>query len=80
MTTHTEAQFQDFMAHLRPSNQTLASFCDFAKIEDNVDNVRLSLCMLNSLIGASDLEAAVKAIWARGPLRFQCDGHPHRCT
>lgn len=74
MTAHTEEQFQDFMAHLKPSNQTLASFCDFAKIEDNVDNIRLSLCMLNSLIGAYDLEAAVRAVWARDRSAFSVMG------
>jgi len=45
-------------------------FCDFDKIEHNVDDIKLSLCMLNSLIGSKDLRKSVETIWARDKNAF----------
>lgn len=50
-------------AQLQETNQTLNFFCDFDKIADNIDNIKLSLCMLNNLIGATDLRKNVEMIW-----------------
>lgn len=57
--------FPLFMSQLKETNQTLGFFCDFEKIAQNVEDVKLSLCMLNSLIGATDLRKSVQAIWDR---------------
>lgn len=46
--------FNRFISQLQETNQTLDFFCDFEKIQANVDNIKLSLCMLNSLIGTTD--------------------------
>lgn len=62
--------FDRFMSQLQETNQTLDFFCDFDKIEKNVNDIKLSLCMLNSLIGASDLRAAVETIWNRDKKAF----------
>ena len=62
--------FNKFMSQLRETNQTLDFFCDFNKIAENVDNIKLSLCMLNSLIGASDMREAVETIWKRDKSAF----------
>lgn len=70
MPAHTPEEFQTFMSQLQETNQTLDFFCDFDKINSNVDNIRLSLCMLNSLIGASDLQSAVQTIWDRDRTAF----------
>jgi type II restriction enzyme len=43
-------QFDTFMSQLQETNQTLDFFCDFDKISQNVDDIKLSLCMLNILI------------------------------
>lgn len=67
---HSEAEFSEFMSQLRETNQSLGFFCDFGKISQNVENIRLSLCMLNSLIGAADLRKAVEAIWQRDRSAF----------
>lgn len=53
------------MSQLKETNQTLGFFCDFEKISQNVEDMKLSLCMLNSLIGATDLRKSVQAIWDR---------------
>lgn len=62
--------FDRFMSQLKETNQTLDFFCDFGKISRNVDDVRLSLCMLNSLIGTADLRRGVETIWNRDKSAF----------
>ena len=46
--------FDKFMSQLKETNQTLDFFCDFDKISKHVEDIKLSQCMLNSLIGAHD--------------------------
>ena len=62
--------FNLFISQLRETNQTLDFFCDFEKIGRNVDDIKLSLCMLNSLIGTSDLRKSVETIWNRDKTAF----------
>lgn len=57
-----EKNFEIFMSQLQETNQTLDFFCDFEKISNNVDNIKLSLCMLNSLIGTTNLRRSVETI------------------
>lgn len=70
MKAHTEEQFSTFISQLKETNQTLDFFCDFNKISQNVNNIKLSLCMLNSLIGANDMRKAVETIWQRDKSAF----------
>lgn len=70
MSVHTQEQFERFMSQLKETNQTLDFFCDFEKISANVENIKLSLCMLNSLIGAANLRSAVETIWKRDKSAF----------
>ncbi|MDD6978008.1 MAG: type II restriction endonuclease [Prevotellaceae bacterium] len=62
--------FDKFMSQLQETNQTLDFFCDFDKIAANVDNIKLSLCMLNSMIGTTDLRRSVETIWNRDRSAF----------
>jgi type II restriction enzyme len=66
--------FEGFMSQLKETNQTLDFFCDFDKISHNVENIKLSLCMLNSLIGAPDLRKSVETIWHRDKSAFEVIG------
>lgn len=59
------------MGQLQKTNQTLDFFCDFQKISNNIDDIKLSLCMLNSLIGTHDLRKSVEAIWKRDKSAFK---------
>lgn len=65
-----EKDFDKFISQLQETNQTLDFFCDFDKIHQNVENVKLSLCMLNSLIGTDNIRESVEAIWKRDPTAF----------
>lgn len=58
------------MSQLQETNQTLDFFCDFDKISQNVEDIKLSLCMLNSLIGSTDLRKSVETIWNRDKSAF----------
>ena len=62
--------FETFMSQLQETNQSLDFFCDFDKISQNVENIKLSLCMLNSLIGAKNMRRAVETIWNRDNTAF----------
>lgn len=62
--------FNKLMSQLKETNQTLDFFCDFEKISQKVEDIKLSLCMLNSLIGAADLRGSVETIWKRDPKAF----------
>ncbi len=62
--------FDEFMSQLQETNQTLDFFCDFDKIAQNVENIKLSLCMLNSLIGFDDMRKSVETIWNRDKSAF----------
>ena len=58
------------MSQLKETNQTLDFFCDFDKISQNVEDIKLSLCILNSMIGTEDLRKSVQTIWNRDPSAF----------
>ena len=70
MAAHTPAEFTTFMSQLKETNKSLDFFCDFDKIHSNVDDIRLSLCMLNSLIGVADMRSTVETIWRRDRTAF----------
>ena len=61
---HTKEQFDLFMSQLRETNATLAFFSDFGKIARNVDKIAIKLHQLNYLVGKSDMESAVRRLWA----------------
>lgn len=65
-----EKNFELFISQLQETNQTLDFFCDFGKILQNVENIKLSLCMLNSMIGTDDLRKSVETIWNRDKTAF----------
>lgn len=71
MNAHTNQEFALFMSQLQETNQSLDFFCDFKKIAKNVEDIKLSLCMLNSLIGAQDIRRAVETIWRRDRTAFR---------
>lgn len=62
---HTKEEFEVFMSQLKETNATLAFYSDFKKIARNVDNIAISLNMLNFLIGKANLRDAVEALWER---------------
>ncbi len=71
MAAHSIEQFNLFMSQLRETNATLDFYCDFRKISKNVEDIEISLNMLNYLIGKNNLREAVEALWMRDPKVFE---------
>lgn len=63
MSTHTKEQFNIFLSQLKETNTTLDFFCDFDKIQTNVDSIAIKLNQLNYLIGQEDLDNAIHRLW-----------------
>ena len=62
---HTKEEFEIFMSQLKETNATLAFYSDFKKIAKNVDDIAVSLNMLNFLLGKKNLREAVEILWKR---------------
>lgn len=60
---HTKEQFDTFMSQLKETNATLDFYCDFKKINSNVDAISMKLNQLNYLIGQEDLDGAIRRLW-----------------
>lgn len=58
------------MSQLKDTNATLGYYSDFVKISKNVQDIAISLTMLNYLIGKEDLRGAVEALWRRDKRAF----------
>lgn len=62
---HTKDEFEKFLSQLKETNATLSFYSDFKKIAKNVNDIAISLNMLNFLLGKSNLREAVEALWER---------------
>lgn len=63
MNAHTREQFENFMSQLKETNTTLDFYCDFEKINNNVESISIKLNQLNYLIGQDDIDAAIRRLW-----------------
>lgn len=63
MSAHTTEQFNLFMSQLKETNTTLDFYCDFEKINTNVEAISIKLNQLNYLIGQEDIDAAIRRLW-----------------
>lgn len=63
MNAHTKEQFDLFMSQLKETNTTLDFYCDFEKINANVEAISIKLNQLNYLIGQEDIDAAIRRLW-----------------
>lgn len=70
MTMHTKEQFDIFMSQLKETNATLDFYCDFKKINSNVEAIAIKLNQLNYLIGQDDLDGAIRRLWDENPKVF----------
>lgn len=57
--------FEQFLSQLLETNATLGFYCDFEKVKHNVEDIAISLNMLNYLLGQTDLRQAVTNLWNR---------------
>lgn len=67
---HSKEQFESFMSQLKETNATLGFYCDFSKINKNVESIAIKLNQLNYLIGQEDLDGAIRMLWDENPKVF----------
>ena len=67
---HTKEQFELFMSQLKETNATLGFYCDFNKINSNVEAIAIKLNQLNYLIGQENLDKAIRRLWMESPKVF----------
>lgn len=63
MNAHSKEQFDLFISQLKETNTTLGFYCDFEKINANVESVSIKLNQLNYLIGQEDIDSAIRRLW-----------------
>lgn len=62
MTIHSKEQFNSFLSQLKETNTTLSFYCDFKKIQSNVEAISIKLNQLNYLIGQENMDAAIRRL------------------
>lgn len=63
MNAHSKEQFKEFISQLKETNTTLDFYCDFEKIQNNVESIAIKLNQLNYLIGQENMDAAIRRLW-----------------
>ena len=61
--TDIKERFDLFMSQLKETNATLDFYCDFKKINNNVESISIKLTQLNYLIGKDNLDEAIHNLW-----------------
>lgn len=64
--------FDTWLASFRPSIADYKYYVDFDKVINNVDTIKVSLNILNSLIGSNNIEEEFKSILIRYPETLRC--------
>lgn len=64
--------FDTWLASFRPSIADYYYYVDFDKVINNVDTIKVSLNILNSLIGSNNIEEEFKSILIRYPETLRC--------
>lgn len=69
-----ETKFEDFLAHLKPSNRMLDFYVDWEKCLAKRDEIAISLNFLNFLLGKSksELKNAIETLFNKYPQAFEC--------
>jgi type II restriction enzyme len=64
--------FQDFLSTFRGSISDYKYYIDFPKVYRNIEDIRVELNILNSLIGSKDIENDFTALIAKYPETLKC--------
>lgn len=64
--------FNDWLVKFRSSIANYSYYIDFEKVHKNVDNIKVELNIMNSLIGSKDIENDFKALLKRYPEIIKC--------
>lgn len=64
--------FKKWLATFRPCIADYCYYCDFDKINNNVDNIKVELNILNSLVGSKNIEQDFEEIIKKYPETLKC--------
>ena len=65
-------KFKEWLGKMRPSINNYNYYVDFEKVYANVENIRIELNIMNSLIGSKNIEADFTALLKRYPEILKC--------
>ena len=68
----TNRNFDEWLSKFRPSISTYDYYVDFEKVVRNVDEIKVELNILNSLIGSKNIEEEFEKIVTKYPETLQC--------
>ena len=68
----TNRNFDEWLSKFRPSISSYDYYIDFAKVVRNVDEIKVELNILNSLIGSKNIEEEFEKIVTKYPETLQC--------
>lgn len=71
-TNSMKRDFSQWLATMRSSINSYSYYVDFQKVYENVDNVRVELNILNSLIGVKDIRAEFLKLLKDYPKTLKC--------
>lgn len=64
--------FKEWLLTFRPCIADYCYYCDFDKINNNVDNIKIELNILNSLVGSKNIEQDFEEIIKKYPETLKC--------
>lgn len=64
--------FKEWLTTFRPCIADYCYYCDFDKINNNIDNIRVELNILNSLVGSKNIEQDFEEIIKKYPETLKC--------
>ena len=67
-----ERNFKTWLSSFRNSIADYGYYIDFEKVHNNVENIKLELNILNSLIGSKNIESDFNALIKRYPEVIRC--------
>ena len=68
----TNRDFDEWLSKFRPSISSYGYYIDFDKVVKNVDEIKLELNILNSLIGSKNIEEDFEKVVAKYPETLKC--------
>lgn len=67
-----ERNFNEWLSGFRDSIADYGYYIDFEKVHRNVDNIKVELNILNSLIGSKNIEADFESLMRKYPEVLKC--------
>ena len=64
--------FEKWLGNFRPSICNYTYYVNFGKVYENVDDIRIELNIMNSLIGSRDIEGDFRKLVNRYPEILKC--------